>query len=285
MLLSQISTLLDRKLDEKLTPLATAVDQVKTELNVLTKQVHDNKQASNETINHLSSSLSSLRLQTEGQFEVVDLKISKLEELLRERTSGFDTADYKRVNDKEFTLVVGGLGEHQTYDDAKTWLENKLWERWLPQPVKTYTKGDFKGMLFCKYASKHDRDLVVEDLRPKHLACNGKNVWSKPDLPLNQRVSESVLFALKRLMVSWSYEKKSLWVDKDTNSLKIGGEIIMKVSVKDQTLAPSFGDGWYDHIRCDEFEQVINDADAKLKSTPTKGLGKGKKEKTGAADE
>ena len=43
-------------------------------------------------------------------------------------------------------------------------------------------------------------------------------------------------------------------------------------------LKVQFADGWYEEVRCEEFDEILKTANEKLKKA-TKGVGKGKKGK------
>ena len=97
----------------------------------------------------------------------------------------------------------------------RTWITNKLWEEWLPQPAEIYYKGNFKGFFFCRFDTIADRDKVVDNIRRLHMKIQNETVWSNADLPPDVRIPEHFLFGLKKLLVSWGYTREQLWVDKE----------------------------------------------------------------------
>ena len=90
------------------------------------------------------------------------------------------------------------------FEDVKKWVKDKLWEEWLPQPAEIYfkSKGQFKGIFFCRFDSVEDRDKVVAHIRSLFLKIENDKVWSNPDLPIEVRTPEIFLFAVKKLMAS-----------------------------------------------------------------------------------
>ena len=111
----------------------------------------------------------------------------------------------------------------------------------------------------------------MEEGRSKH---ENDNICIKPDLPLDQRVHQGLLFAVKKMLVEWDYMKSHLWVDIPEGKLMIGDEVIITVVVKDFELDVKYGDGWYEHLRHEGYEKKLQDASEKLRRGK-KGSGKG----------
>ena len=84
-------------------------------------------------------------------------KIAVLEKRLASLT--FQAQD---GNERLLTGVVGGLASFDEDEAAKAWLNNLLWEGWLPTTQQMYIKGDFKDIIFCKFKTQAERDEVVE---------------------------------------------------------------------------------------------------------------------------
>ena len=93
--------------------------------------------------------------------------------------------------------VFGGFKQFENFEAAKNWVYQKLWSEWLPTANDIYSKGDFDGILFCKFDNKEDRDKVVEKFRKSAIKIENESIWSKPDAPLIARTKKSVVFAAK----------------------------------------------------------------------------------------
>ena len=185
--------------------------------------------------------------------------------------------DERSVTAVTVTAVTSGLVGMQE-DDAKEWIKNKLWELWGPTPVDVYTKGDFNGMVFCKFQTEVEKEQAISIVRANTLTYGDKEIKMWPDAPAVERIPKSFLFALKRLLLKWDYDKKSLWVDEAGKILKIGDEIVISTGVDGTDLITDFGEGWADFLRCAELEEMMKTHKERLKRslTPKKGTGKGK---------
>eukprot|EP00972_Heterocapsa_arctica_P051057 7505817-Heterocapsa_arctica.AAC.1 len=52
-------------------------------------------------------------------------------------------------------------------------------------------------------------------------------LWARPDLPLEVRIPETVLFAFKRTLVEWGFARSIVRVDTDAANVKVGGELAL----------------------------------------------------------
>ena len=68
-------------------------------------------------------------------------------------------------------------------------------------------------------------------------------VWAKSDLPLNERVAQSVVFGAKHLMSKWGESKSSVWVDVGDHLFWFDGQLALKAEVDNQTLKVSYEPG------------------------------------------
>ena len=177
---------------------------------------------------------------------------------------------------KDLTVVIGGLTAADTIDDAGKWLSGQLYWNHGPKHTEYYCKGDWKGLLFIKFATKSDRDAAVIMIRTSKWKYGSNEVWAKADLPIETRVQQGVLFAIKKYMVSWGYAQKAVWVDTEKLILQIGTDIVIQVRIIDKNLDVQIQPGW--ELNGEEIAKIIDDAKQKLMKgmTPTKGLGKGK---------
>ena len=158
----------------------------------------------------------------ESKVDASDIRITKLEDLLQNGGGGDGGGGVvsaqlaamqkeikelkikcgeklgKEVTDRCKTAVFGGFNSFKDLEEAKTWIQQKLWDEWLPQPVEIYKKGNFKGMFFCKFDSEKDRDLIVANIKRLVLKIEDTKIWSNPDLPMDVRAPEIFLFDIKK---------------------------------------------------------------------------------------
>ena len=156
------------------------------------------------------------------------------------------------------TAVFGGLVGFGSKLEADEWLEDKLRSLLCPQAVETYIKGnDFNGLLFVKFADKRSRDIAVAKFRGAYLQRSGKAVWAKADLPIQQRVPESYLFGLKRVLVEWGFNRGVVRVDTTAGSLTVAGEQVVASMVVGGRLQNSWCGAWADWAELHQATEVV----------------------------
>ena len=108
------------------------------------------------------------------------------------------------------------------------------------------------------------------------------NLWCNYELPLEHRVPNSFLFALKRQFVAWKWDEGYFKVDPDLGLMKAGGKDILKAKVINDVLVLDWVDGsweeWSDLTSSKEFLKLREEASTKLankKAQTHKGAGKG----------
>ena len=152
-------------------------------------------------------------------------------------------------------------------------------------PIQNYIKGEFSsfnGVAFGKYSSAVERDAAVEAVRKASLEYGGQKVWAKPEQPLETRALQSVLFGVKKMLVDWGFDKKSLWADTSDMSLSCGNDLVIKMTVDNKTPTIEYGVEWETYLMPDGTNKTVTGlldaAKEKLQrsSAPSKGLGKGK---------
>ena len=109
----------------------------------------------------------------------VDDAVRKEIELLKSEIASIkaNPGENKNVTDKSKTAVFGGFRSLGDFEEAKTWIGNKLWDEWLPQPTEIYHRGQFNGLVFCKFDSIDDRDKVVDGVRRLSIKIQSDPVW------------------------------------------------------------------------------------------------------------
>ena len=111
------------------------------------------------------------------------------------------------------------------------------------------------------------------------MILGGNAIWAKEDLPLEERIPQSLLFGLKKLMIGWGYEKMAVWVDLSKNQLLVGTDIVIALTVEEKELKTDIAKDWQDDLRKDsDFTKLLDESKEKLRlgGAATKGLGKGK---------
>jgi len=107
------------------------------------------------------------------------------------------------------TVVIGNIPNTETLEQAKEWLRKKCLELGTAQPIDAFSKGDFKGMLFAKFQSVAQRDVVIAGIRSSTTSTSHLKTWAKIDSPLDVRTAEGVLFGFKRMLVDWKFNKNA----------------------------------------------------------------------------
>ena len=107
----------------------------------------------------------------------------------------------------------------------------------------------------------------------------GKTIWAKNDMPIEKWIVKEVLFACKHLLVEWGWSKTSIWVDLEMSSVSLGTDKVFHLSISDRILTGTTGTGFEQWIQDEAWQKILKDAQAKIGSMPTKGVGKKSKEK------
>ena len=100
--------------------------------------------------------------------------------------------------------------------------------------VRSYSKGEFKGLLWFKFDSCAARDKVVDVISKEQLSMQGSRIWIAPDSPLPVRVEKKFLFGLKKLLLSWGWQGFETRVDVSSRTLTIDGHVVVVVDAHDQ---------------------------------------------------
>ena len=141
---------------------------------------------------------------------------------------------------------------------------------------------DFNGVVFAKYPSQAERDSAIRKIQAAAMDFDGQKIWSKPEQPLKTRAAIGLLFAAKRMLVDWQFDKWSLWVDTDQLNLSCGDDMIFKIELQEHDLTIGYSPDWQTYLETDnaKWTEVVEAARTKVKKQQaqkaTKGLGKGK---------
>ena len=257
----------------------------------------------------LNTSVAARLDQLELKLNKTDLRVEKLEQLIQTSPASDATIQLKltelerqivqlregkvlQTDEREKTVVLGGLGALDSQEEAEEWLKEKLALLGGPETTETYCKGDFRGLLFAKFNTKADRDKAVRLLRPR-LRQEGEDVWAKQDLPLERRVAEGFLRGMKNALVEWGCSPVRYYTD--TLTLKAGGDLVVTTCVKEVPTGPGGAmqrklvctwEGawatWAELHNSEEVKQLLVQAEGALKQGGggpkgwTKGQGKAK---------
>ena len=251
----------------------------------------------------------------EEQFNTMDVRVEKLEEIIEKRSADHDGRQIQEqiemmekvqalekeiqqlkqnktamqeLDVKHCTAVIGGLAAMKNIDEARSWLTDKPWHLHGPQPSQVYSKGDFHGIAFMKFNNQVDRDEAVKMLRQSGGQHEGSTVWAKPDQALQARVLTSFVFGLKHVLTTvWKdFDKTAVWSDPETGRVWLGDantviEEIVTASVVEKGLKLEYGEGWKEYLNdkaYTEFKDMMAALEKKLDSAavPAKGGGKSK---------
>ena len=103
------------------------------------------------------------------------------------------------------TLVVGGLTDFISLEDASKWLKDILWDAYAPLPIETYVKGkdvEFSEVFCASFCSPADRIKSLTAVKTKLAELGGTTIWADTDLPATVRAPEKFLFALKKQLIA-----------------------------------------------------------------------------------
>ena len=110
-------------------------------------------------------------------------------------------------------IVIGGLTDFTSLDEASKWLTDILWDGYAPMPIGTYVKGKdvkFTGIFCANFSSPADRMKSLSILKSKLMLLGGKIIWADTDLPAKIRAPEQFLLALKKQLVAWDFTANSV---------------------------------------------------------------------------
>ncbi len=275
-LIDKFSKLLDKKFEEKLTPIVNSVQALQNDVMLLkgTADMHHASIASLTTL--MQKTEADMKQQMETLRNHVDSVASA--GTLTPRTSQTDGA----------TAVFCGFRGASSQDELDKWIARAFKDAGAHLPVKTYVKGDFtsfNGVAFGKYPSTVERDVAVEALRKASLEYSGQKVWAKPEQPLETRAMQSVLFGIKKMLVEWGFDPKGLWADTLTMCLTSGSDLVVNMTCDNGVPKITYGMDWESYIMPGGVNETVTGlveaAQEKMKrgSPSTKGLGKGKGKK------
>ena len=265
-------------IQDEIQPIKQELTELSENMSAIKSELVSNMEALESRIITAEANLADLRsVQISGVSRDVEERIAALESQIA-LLSTAKTNTNTTINAYATTAVIGGLGKFSSKTEAETWITNQMWYLSAPAAAEFYVKGEFSGILFAKFQNTADRDAAVSQMRGAKLWNNNSEIWAKPDMPLPDRVVNTVTFGLKRLLVSWGWDKFALWVDTDQNTLKLWDELIVKANIDDSALKLSFGPEWEVYFKDDkEVQTLLKSQSDKLQRGSAKGKGKGKR--------
>ena len=146
-------------------------------------------------------------------------------------------------------IVIGGLTDFTSLDEASKWLTDILWDGYAPMPIGTYVKGKdvkFTGIFCANFSSPADRMKSLSVLKSKLMTSGGKIIWADTDLPAKIRAPEQILIALKKQLSAWDFTANSVFADIDSPSkvLKVEGKVVLTVTCDDGQLVCDWVEPW-----------------------------------------
>ena len=182
--------------------------------------------------------------------------------------------------------VVGGLQDASSPEAAKAWLNQVLQQARIDGVQEIFHKGSnkFNGMLFVKFTSSGKRDAAIGAFNSLRSKFSDKISYMNQDLPVQERVMNSFLLGLKRMLVGpgWEFNKTSVQVDTSAQTMAVQGEIVLKARVKDfklvlEWIKPEWG-AWEEFVKDGQFNTLFQAGQDKLSEAwkrMDKGKGKG----------
>ena len=96
-----------------------------------------------------------------------------------------------------------------------------------------------------------------------------KDVWSKPDRPLNERILQSLVFGTKWCVC------KSLWADPEKGLVTLRGKQVLQGTITDGKLSIEYGEGWETYLHDKDYPEFKDMVTALVGKLAQKGKGKG----------
>ena len=204
----------------------------------------------------------------EGVLQQHDVKIAKLEDLIRDHDGEKIRLEMQEKIDEKNWTCRNRLTNSEVATPCQLQMWRKLWWlevckglipclwprngwhwRWkeLQGPMHTgfYMKTlSFQGLMFVKFRNGYERDLAIGILRSARLKHGDDNVWATQDLPIPVRARKLFLMSLRWQLGEWGFVKKEFEIDDLYTHLRVGGKVVLKVSTADGNLKLQWDDAW-----------------------------------------
>ena len=140
----------------------------------------------------------------------------------------------------------------------------------------------FNGVLFAKFSSSYDRDIVIATLRSANIKHDQHQIWATQDLPIPTRARKMFLLGLRWQLGEWGFVKREIEIDEHYTKMTIAGKTVVQVTSTNGELLVEWANGWaaWDEFQsCAQLQQIMDRAKVVMKK---QGKGTGKSKDTGA---
>ena len=139
-----------------------------------------------------------------------------------------------RISDEQaMTVIVGGFPSAHSELACTTWINEQIETVCGTKPVRSYCKGEFKGLMWLKFDSGMTRDRVIELTSKAQLSMHHSRIWIAPDSPLPVRVEKKFLFSFKNLLLSWGWQGFETRVNIEARNLTIDNQVVVVIDAHD----------------------------------------------------
>ena len=197
-----------------------------------------------------------------------------------EKQFGSASATVSQMNARPATVLFGGF--ETDFDDACAYINSELDKINAQRPTQFFKGDSFRGLVFCKFDNGRAAENIITAFNARPLKHKSSPISCKPDLPIDKRVSLSLLLGLRRQLISWGFDRRAVKVDDHTFVMSFSGKDVATTSVKEnmvviEWLDPTWG-MWEDLQASPEFTKLIGDNNKRLAlaAESVKGGGKGK---------
>ena len=165
-----------------------------------------------------------------------DHRIATLEKMISEKASQFRT---EVESDRDRTLIVGGLDDYASIDEASKFIKDILWKSWSPTPIDIFSKGDYRNIAFATFSTRKERDEAIKILRA---SVKEENIWTKEDLAPDQRARRTFLLGIRYVLKSWGFQ--NIRTDSNLSSLTVGTDKLVDIEIHDFKLTYTWNQSW-----------------------------------------
>ena len=236
---NNLESKIEANIESHLTPIKNTLATFVADLKTLKESVREELKVVALQFEEMKSEMESAKARIssiEAEFTKLKLKPTSLPQTTK--------------SERDLVAVIGNIPGADSFEAARKWVQDFCTTNNMkvPKDEAVFFKSRFTGIVFAKFLSEIERNQFVDAVRaiPKGFEDMGdftKKTWAKPDQPIDVRTSESVLFAVKRMLVTWGYSKACLNVNLGSSSLEVAGTSIVKVKVKDFSLDLEWADG------------------------------------------
>ena len=171
--------------------------------------------------------------------ELVNKHLKKnIQSVDHSRTNAASSGPHNHNDIMAQTLVFGGFCRESDGQAEVDWLTSKIKEMSVSIPESIYYKGDeFKGLLFAKLQDAEAASKTMDDIKKNKTKFGDKDIWYKPDSPVEVRVVRSLLLGLRWQLGEWkSLKENAIKIDVPSSTMEVGDDIVATVHVEEDKL-------------------------------------------------